>query len=405
MMWKLTKIWYRIFQFFFYKACYLLIWRKPEIIRGPGSLSNLPAAIQARGVHKLLVVTDPGLMSTGIPGRLCSALDAAKIEYVLFDKVEANPSIDTIEKVRAMYLENKCQGFAAIGGGSSMDTAKAAGTRIARPRKSLEKMGGFLKVGRKLPPLFMIPTTAGTGSETTIVAVVTDRKTQHKFAISDLHLIPHVAVLDPELTVGLPPAITAATGMDAMTHAVESYICQGVPGTCKRYSEEAVGHIVKNMEIVYKNGKDLKARENMLTASFLAGAAFTRAGLNYIHPIAHTMSGLYDEPHGRANAVIIPHVLEYYGACVHKKLARLANAAGLDIKGKSDAECAAAFIAEIRRLNRAMNIPDGFDFIKTEDIPRICEWALHEANPFYPVPKILGQEDMIVLVKQIMLKK
>jgi len=402
MMWSLKKAWYRIFQFFFYSACYLLIWRKPEMIRGVGSLERLPDAVTSRGLTRVLVVTDKGLMSTGIPDRLLLALDKAKIAYALFDSVEANPSIDTVESAREMYVANRCQGIIAIGGGSAMDTAKAAGTRIARPKKSIQKMGGFLKVGRKLPPLFMVPTTAGTGSETTIVAVVTDRKTHHKFAISDLHLIPQVAVLDPELTIGLPPSITAATGMDAMTHAVESYICRGVPRSSVRHAEDAIALIVKNIEKAYTDGSNLEARENMLTAAFYAGAAFTRAGLNYIHPIAHTMSGLYNEPHGRANAVIMPYVLEYFGPCVHRKLARLAVVAGIETAGKSDADAAAAFIGEIRRLNRAMNIPETFDFIKAEDIPKICEWALHEANPFYPVPRIFDKDDIKAIVRMIM---
>ncbi|NLA25825.1 MAG: iron-containing alcohol dehydrogenase [Firmicutes bacterium] len=404
MIWTLKKAWYRIFQFCFYEFSKLMNWREPELLMGAGSIRKLPKMIKGYGLKNVLVITDRGLTELQLPRVLLNGLEEEGISYTVFDDVEENPTIDTIEKARKLYLEEGFQGLVAFGGGSPMDAAKAVGARIARPRKSIEQMGGFLKVRRKLPPLFAVPTTAGTGSETTIAAVVTDSKTKHKYAISDLNLIPLCAVLDPELTVGLPPALTAATAMDAMTHAVESYITipWGGDKRCPGMAEDAVRLIVANAEKVYRDSSDLQARLNMLLASYYASYAFTRRGLTYGHCIAHTLGGLYRVPHGLANAVILPHLLEHTGSIIHRQLARLAEVAGLDVEGKSQAERAEAFIEEIKRLNRAMGIPEKLDMIKTEDIPRMVAWALKEGNPWYPVPKIFDEKAVTALISRIM---
>ena len=402
MIWTLKKAWYRIFQFVFYRSSRLLGWREPELLIGAGSIRNLPKVIKKQGLSNVLVITDKVLMELKLPQGLLDALEEEGIKYSIFDGVEENPSIDNIEEARALYLQKGCQGLIAFGGGSPMDTAKAVGARIVKPKKSVQKMGGFLKVLRKLPPLFAVPTTAGTGSETTIAAVVTDRRTKHKYAVNDLNLIPIGAVLDPELTVGLPPSITAATAMDAMTHAVESYITWGATKKCREMAEDAVRLIVANAEKVYSDGQDLDARQNMLLASYYASYAFTRTGLTYVHCIAHTLGGLYNVPHGLANAVILPYVLEHNGAVIHPQLARLAEIAGLDLAGKSEAAKAQAFIEEIKRLNRAMGIPDKLEMIRREDIPQMVAWALKEGNPWYPVPKIFNKKDVEAVISRVM---
>ncbi|MBN1775160.1 MAG: iron-containing alcohol dehydrogenase [Clostridiales bacterium] len=392
---------YRIFQFCFYYGSRVLPWREPKLLIGPGSITKVPDVLTTESVSPVLVVSDKHLMKIGIATRLLRALDEAGIPYHIFDDIEANPSTDTVENLRTFFLEKSCHAFVAIGGGSVIDAAKAAAARIARPKKSLAQLGGFLRVMRRTPLIIAIPTTAGTGSETTIAAVVTDSATHRKYSLSDLPLIPRYAVLDPELTVGLPPAITAATGMDALTHAVESYLCLFLSAKTKQKCIDAVSIIFKDLPIVFANGTDLKARENMLHASYLAGGAFTRAGLNYIHPIAHTLGGLYKIPHGLANAIVLPHALLYYGPVVHKKLARLAVAAGLPTEGKSDAESAADFIRAIQTLNRNLGIPNRIAEIRDEDIPTMINWALKEANPFYPVPKIYGPKELREMIDQI----
>jgi len=385
-MWTLKKIWYRIFQFFLTSAEYLMPWRQPELLEGPGSIKKLPAFVRSKGIDKVLIVTDAVLHRIGLLDTLFAACDEAGLTYVLFDGAEPNPSIENIEDARKLYVDNQCQGIIAFGGGSSMDCAKAAGARVAKPRQSISQMGGTLRVLKRIPPLFAVPTTAGTGSETTIAAVVTDRKTHHKYAVQDLCLIPRYAVLDPELTVGLPPHITSTTGMDALTHAVEAYTNHRAPKYTDELAVKAVRLIFENLETAYADGKNIEARHNMQLASFYAGAAFTRACVGYVHGIAHTLGGLYGTPHGLANAVILPYVMEDFGPAVYFKLARLAEVVG--IQGKDDEEKAKAFIREIRRMNRDMKIQDKFDFIQDKDIPQMIKWAMKEANPIYPVPEL-----------------
>ena len=271
--------------------------------------------------------------------------------------------------------------IAATAFSSSADAAKAAAARLARPDKPLSQLAGLLKVRRRIPPLIAVPTTAGTGSETTIAAVVTGSD-HHKYAISDLCLIPRYAILDPVLTVGLPPHITAETGMDALTHAVEAYLSRFYNTKQTRLlAEHAVVAIFTHLERAY--------RAAMLQASFDAGAAFTRASVGNVHAIAHTLGGLYGVPHGLANAVLLPLVLEDYGKAAYPRLARLAALVGL--KGESEESLAKAFIAEIRAMNTRMGIPDRFNCIREEDIPLMATWAAQEANPVYPVPVIYDE--------------
>lgn len=398
-MWTLKKIWYRIFQFFFTRVQYLMPWRQPEVLEGPGAIKKLPAFVRSKGIHKVLIVTDKVLNKIGLLNPLYDACKEAGLDYVVFDGAEPNPSLENIEDARKMYADNGCQGFIAFGGGSSMDCAKAAGARIARPHKSVNQMGGTLRVLKKIPPFFAVPTTAGTGSETTLAAIVTDRATHHKYAIQDFALIPNYAVLDPELTLGLPPHITSTTGMDALTHAVEAYTNILAPKYTDRLAEKAVRLIFDNLETAYKDGSNLEARQNMLKASFYGGAAFTRACVGYVHAIAHTLGGLYGTPHGLANAVILPYVMEDFGPAVYNKLARLADIVG--IQGRDDEEKAKAFIAEIRRMNKDMQIIDKFDFIDDGDIPQMIRWAMKEANPIYPVPVLWHEEEFQKTIARI----
>lgn len=262
-------------------------------------------------------------------------------------------------------------------------------------------MKGVLKVRKKIPPLFAIPTTSGTGSEATVAAVVSNSETHEKYAINDHALIPKLAVLDPMLTVNLPPHITSTTGMDALTHAVEAYIGKSNTEETKQNSREAVQLIFNNLYESYINGSNINARKNMQKASYLAGVAFTRAYIGYVHAIAHTLGGFYSVPHGLANAIILPYVLEYYGKLVHKPLAELADLIGISNSSDTDEQKSKKFIDAIRKLNEDMNIPKKVNFILDKDIPVMVNRALKEANPLYPVPKILSKEDMVQLYQMI----
>lgn len=375
----------------------------PEEIFGRGCARNLPPVLNRYGVRRPLVVTGPTVGKLVVPPIL-EDLQQAGIPYVVFDAVEENPSVKTVETIRALYLSEQCDGFLCIGGGSPMDAGKAAAARVVRPDLPVTRMAGMMKILKKIPPLIAVPTTAGTGSEATIGAVISDHDNHHKYAITDPCLMPACAVLDPLLTLTVPQSVTAATGMDVLTHAVESYVTWAYNNNfTNRCAEEATVKVFRYLEQVYADGSDIDAREQMLIASYKAGLAFTRTGVGYVHAIAHAMGGLYNTPHGLANAVILPIVLEDYGACVHPQLAHLAEITNVKTMG-TDAEKAAAFIGAIRAMNKRMGLPTGFDFIRQEDYDKIIKWALDEANKTYPVPVVYNEERCRHVLNRIVLE-
>ncbi len=397
----LNKVYCRTFQKVMKVSVNFLDWTPPQVVKGAGSVKQLPELVKKEGLDNVLVVTDKGLMGLHLLDGLFEGLEKAGVKYSVYDEVQPNPTIYNVEDALKIYKENNCQGFIAFGGGSPMDCAKVTAARVVKPNKTPSEMRGLLKILKKLPPFFAVPTTAGTGSETTIAAVISNPDTHEKNAINDPSLRPKYAILDPELTLGLPPHITSTTGMDALTHAVEAYI--GGSNTKQTFEDARIATklIFDNIEKVYENGKDVEARENMLVGSFHAGLAFTRAYVGYVHAIAHNLGGMYGIPHGLANAVILPYVLDYFGETAYKRLAELADVAGISGPAQGDREKAKRFIAAIRELNAKMNIPTGFEQIKDEDIPLIAERALKEGNPLYPVPKIMDQADCEALIKSL----
>ncbi len=396
----LKHIGYRAFQTVLRLTSYLMSFRPPELLEGPGSLARLPDLIKGNGFRKVLVVTDKGLAAAGLLDRLLSVLDGARVERVLYDGVQPNPTIGNIEEALALFLREGCDAIVGFGGGSPMDCAKACAARAANPRRTVRRMRGLLRAGRKPKPVFAVPTTAGTGSEGTVAAVIADPETHEKYSISDPKIMPRWAVLDPELTLGLPPHITAATGLDALTHAVEAYVGRSNTAGTRAMAEEAVRLIFANLETAYKDGGNLAARTAMLRASFCAGTAFTRAYVGYVHAIAHQLGGLYGTPHGLANAVILPYVLDFYGDAAAAPLARLAREAGVE-GGAADSSRARAFTAAVRNLSRRLGIPEGLEGIREEDIPLIVDRALAEAHPLYPVPKFMDAADCEAVVRRV----
>ena len=312
-----------------------------------------------------------------------------------------NPTSDNVAQALEMYKQNNCDSMIAFGGGSVMDCAKATGARIAYPNKSLAQMKGVMKVLKKTPLLIAVPTTAGTGSETTLAAVITDSETRHKYAINSFPLIPEYALLDARLTVGLPPHITSTTGMDALTHAVEAFIGRTTTAKTRRASLESVKLIFENLTSAYENGHNLEARENMLVASYKAGVAFTQSYVGYVHALAHALGGKYNVPHGLANAVILPYVLKAYGKAIHKKLWKLGVYAGLFGKETSYDKGAEIFIEKVEELNRQMNIPTTIPQIQESDIDELSKTAEHEANPLYPVPVLWTAEELADIYKKL----
>lgn len=387
----MKKIYCRVFQTCFRIAIPVLPYRNPKVL---SSVKEIPEIIKDKGISSVLVVTDESLHRLGLLDVLKTELEAAKISYTVYDKTVANPTIANVEEARALYIENRCDAIIGFGGGSPMDCAKAVGARIVKPSQSIPKMKGILKIRKRLPLFIAVPTTAGTGSETTLAAVITDGETRHKFPINDFPLIPQYAALIPEVTKGLPPHITASTGMDALTHAVEAYIGRSTTKETRQYAIEATKHIFRNIETVYKNGNDLNARKNMLYASFLAGKAFSKSYVGYCHAVAHSLGGKYNTPHGLANAVLLPYVLEAYGETVASKLKQLAIAGGVVGEEVPEKEAAKAFIQKIRELNESMGIPTKLAGIKVEDIQELARLAAKEGNPLYPVPKLMGAKEL-----------
>ena len=380
----------------------ILDWKEPRVLRGPGSIEELPGIVRSLGLRRVLLVTDPNLMKLGLPVGLLRALEREGIACAVYDRTECNPTIQNMEEAYALYRENDCEGIIGFGGGSPMDCAKGAGVLVARPRKSIPQLRGQIKVLKRLPPLFAVPTTAGTGSEATLACVVKDPATGEKYAINDPQLRPEYAVLDPALTVSLPPDLTAQTGIDALVHAVESFLGRGGARWSDAKALETVRLVFANLEKAYADGGDLRARGAMLEAAYCGGVAFSRAYVGYCHGIAHNLGGLYAVPHGLANAVTLPYVLEWYGQSVHARLARLAEAADLCEPGRSDAEKAAGFIAHLREMNARMGIPETFACIRAEDVPLLAERAIRECNPLYPVPKIMRRAECGTVIRRLM---
>lgn len=376
----------------------VLPYREPQVFHSCGELSTV---FQKENIRRVLIVTDVGIVRSGIAAQLEAVLDEDDISYAVYDQTRPNPTVVNVEQALSLYRRYRCQALIAIGGGSSMDCAKAVGARLARPGTPLGKLKGTLRILRPLPTLIAIPTTAGTGSETTLAAVITDTQAQHKYVMNDFVLIPKYAVLDARLTLSLPPHLTATTGMDALTHAVEAYIGRSTTRQTRQEALEATRLVFANVERAYRNGKDYEARSNMLTAAYRAGIAFSRSYVGYVHAVAHSLGGQYNIPHGLANAVLLPNVLESYGSCIHRKLHDLAVAAGVASPQEEDAGAAAKFIRAIRQLNARMGIPETLEGIRPEDIPVMAAHAEKEANPLYPVPRLMTREELTFFYEQV----
>ena len=390
------KIFSRVFQGVMHLLIPVLPYREPKILNG---LDKIPELLMEKGIGKVMLVTDKGIRGLGLTASLEKDLEEKSIQCHVYDKTVPNPTSENVEEALEMYNSNGCEALIAFGGGSSMDCAKVVGARAVCPNKPLRKMAGLLRICKKLPLLIAVPTTAGTGSETTVASVIVDSETHHKYVINDFSLIPRYAVLDPTITKGLPGHLTATTGMDALTHAVEVYVGRSKTKVTRAASIEAVKLIFDNLERAYIDGSDLEARANMLKASYLAGTAFTKSYVGYVHAVAHTLGGKYGVAHGLANAILLPHVLRAYGESAHESLAELARAVGLVSEEISTKDAAEAIIAHIEGMNRRMGIPEKFNCIKAEDIPAMARLADKEANPLYPVPTLWDATELEALYR------
>ncbi len=398
---SLKVFFFKVWQFLLKLTTPLLRFRTPELFTGPGSSLVLCEHIAKTGVTNLLIVTDAMLVKIGLLNPIQEKLRALGIGITVYDGVLPNPTIAQIETGLTMLKSKGCTAILAIGGGSSIDAAKVIAARAKNPHKIVH-MAGLMRVFFKPLPLYAVPTTAGTGSEVTIAAVVSDPSTTRKFAIMDPCLVPLAAALDGALMTGLPAPITAATGMDALTHAVEAYISHNQTEKTDIEALDATKLIMENLTEAVKNGSNVEARQNMALASFKAGVAFTTAGVGYVHAIAHNLGAYYHVPHGLANAIVLPRVLDLSKSHCTDRLARLAEVSGLKKGGESNAQLADAFIAKVRAMNADYGIPTQVDKLKEADIPAITDKALSEAHMFYAVPRYMDRPECQAFIRQML---
>jgi len=366
---------------------------------GSGSAGQLCRYIGQMGVRRLLVVTDKPLRELGLVDRATAELASAGVACAVYDGIEPDPTFGQVQAGVAAWRQHGAEAVLAVGGGSSMDAAKviaAAATSDRDPRQWV----GFAKIKHDVPPIYAIPTTSGTGSEATIGSVLSDDRTHEKGVISARQLLPAAVALDPDLLTGLPAPITAATGLDALTHAVEAYICIWDRGTARQHAAAAVKLIFRHLETAYRDGSDREAREGMSLAAYYAGIAINQVNVGNVHAIAHQLGGKYGIPHGVANSLVLPHVLEFTFDDTRARLAELAELAGVAEPGADEEAHARAFITAVRQLRRSVGLPERSEKIRSEDYDYLCNLALAECEA-YPVPRMLDREGTLAILREI----
>jgi len=377
---------------------------KQEVYIGKDSVFKLVKTIKKEKYGKVFVVTDKNIMKLNLIGNLLTSLKANNIDYFVFDEVESDPSIETVEKGVALYTENNCDSILAIGGGSVIDCSKVIGARVSDPKRGVLKLKRLIGGVKKFTiPFMVIPTTAGTGSENTYYALITNKQTKQKYPLFSNKYIPSHVALDPNLTVNLPLSITAYTGMDALTHAIEAYV-----STFSKYFKkdkqqglEATKMVLDNLEKVYQQPTNLKYRENMLVASYKGGLAFRKISIGYVHNFAHRMGEFYHIPHGLANAIILPYMLEYMLPKAKRQLSELAIYCKLGNNDEDELLLANKFINKIKELNKTLKIPSKIKEIKESDYPLLIKRILKEGD-MCGNPRLMSKkecEEMLNLLK------
>jgi alcohol dehydrogenase class IV len=371
----------------------------PVLLVGPGAAAKLAQAIADFGHRRLLVVTDASIVNLGLLSPLADTLAAAGVQTTVFDAVTADAPIAIVEQGAARFASAHCDAVLAVGGGSVMDAAKVIALAAAN-KKPPRALAGYFRAWKSPAPIYAVPTTAGTGSEVTVAALISDPELGKKYMVLDTRIVPEMAALDPTLMVGLPDAVTAATGMDALTHAVEATLSGWATPATDRLALAAVAMIFVHLPHAFRHGSDLLAREKMALASTYAGLAFTRANVGNVHAIAHQLGGRYHVPHGLANAVLLPHVLRFSLPASTPRLARLAGRIGL--KATGDKALAAAFVDAVQALNDMLEIPRTLAALQAADIPALAKAACWEADANYPVPRRMSQGDCEALLHAVL---
>ncbi|WP_134703288.1 iron-containing alcohol dehydrogenase [Ammoniphilus sp. YIM 78166] len=351
------------------------------VVHGIGVIKQAGEQIKNLGVSRVLLVTDPGVQKVGLTEGVIKSLKESDIDVVVYDKVEPNPSIYTVAKGSAMYVENGCDGLVAVGGGSSMDTAKAIGVEVVHgePVLNYEAAPGKKPLAKRIPPLTTIPTTAGTGSEVTQWAVITDPAREFKFNTGGPLIAAHLTIIDPELHVSMPAHITAGTGIDALSHAIECYTCHYAQPMTDAVALLAMEYVAKYLRRAVSNGQDIEARYGMAKAAMLAGLSYGSESAGAAHAMAQTLGGIIPVAHGPCVAAMLGPVMEYNWMGEPEKFARIAQALGVNIHGMSQEEAAKAAVREVYHLVRDVQIPSlEQQGVPAEMIPRLAEEAYRD---------------------------
>lgn len=373
----------------------------PMIFKGPGSAIVLTEQVALLGYQKALIVTDSFLAGSGILDGIKRKLEDTGVAYAIFEGVLPDPAFDQVQAGEAVLRSERCDAVIAVGGGSVLDAAKAIALLHTNPGE-LEDFDGIQKSKNPPVPLFAVPTTAGTGSEITLAAVISDPVTHSKVPIIDSKMIPGFVALDADIMKGMPRGITAATGMDALTHAVESYLSTASTASTEVHARAAVRLIFEHLPRAWQDGNDMESRDAMAMAAFYAGAAFGRTSVGYVHGIAHQLGRTCHTPHGNANAMVLPEVLAAYGACAHERLADLGRLVGLGDGREPDHAVADRFIKAIAAMRDQLELPLKPRDLKATDIPGIVADAITEAGELYPVPRYLSEAEVTVIVRGLL---
>ncbi|ABM25677.1 MULTISPECIES: L-threonine dehydrogenase [Shewanella] len=352
-------------------------------VLGQGAVDDAIGDIKTLGFKRALIVTDKPLVKIGLVGEIAEKLGKNGITATIFDGVQPNPTVTNVEAGLALLKTNNCDFVISLGGGSPHDCAKGIAL-VATNGGSIKDYEGLDKSAKPQLPLVAINTTAGTASEMTRFCIITDEARHIKMAIVDKHTTPLLSVNDPELMLKKPASLTAATGMDALTHAVEAYVSTAANPITDACAIKAIELIQANLINAVENGQDINAREQMAYAQFLAGMAFNNASLGYVHAMAHQLGGFYDLPHGVCNALLLPHVQEYNAQVVPARLKDIAKAMGVDVSAMTDEQGANAAISAIKKLSVSVKIPENLTLlgVKAEDIPTLADNALKDACGF-----------------------
>jgi alcohol dehydrogenase class IV len=403
MLFQLRLLAYRLIKPFMWPVSRVVAIPRPTLFVGPGSAQRLCASIGQFGFRRVMIVTDAVLVKLGLVEPLRAALQAEGIDVAIHDGITPDPTYPVLQAGYEAVKAHRSDAILAVGGGSAIDAAKVIGA-MAVTGKSPAKLVGMLKVSKPMLPLFAIPTTAGTGSEVTVAAVVTDPVQHSKSAVIDPKLVPLAAALDARLMQGMPKPITAATGMDALTHAVEAYLNRWPHAETAQHCTAAVRMIFGNLQRACDDGTDLAAREAMALASFYAGLAFTKAYVGYVHAFSHKIGGMYGVPHGLANAITLPYVLDFLkdAPFARQRLAELALVIGAGTAGEPEAVLAQRFVERVRELNRGVGIPERMTALKPGDIPEVARAAMVEAARDYPVPKPMTLAQSQALLQRLL---